>query len=357
MAYLQQRKAGTSVQAKRSANVVDQLKTYLAQDNVKARFNEILGKNAPQYMASIANVVAGNKALQNCSATSIMSAAFVAATYNLPIDSNLGFAAIVPYNHRAKVGSEWVDVSEAQFQMMYKGFVQLAIRSGQYLDMNCSAVYADEIKSYNPITGECSFVEDFNACTDRRNGKDDKIVGYYAWFRLNTGFRKGIYMTVDEIRAHGAKYSMSYKADLRKGEAKSLWSTNFDAMAKKTMIKTLLSKWGILSIQTMSIQSAITNDQKVYDDAGNGDYLDNKPDEEGFIDTTDAADATPENPKPAELPGMNPPEPETAANASQPKEQPAATEKADARPDAAPQGGSYDGFEYNPNGQEELPFK
>jgi len=249
-------------------SVIGQVKNYLSQDSVKARFNEVLGQKASQYMASIVNVVSASPQLQKCEAKSILSAAFVAASYDLPIDSNLGFAAIVPYGNKA------------QFQMMYKGFVQLAIRSGAYEDMNVSEIYEDELKSYNPITGEIEFVTDLSSCTQRKEGRSDKIVGYYAWFKLLTGFRKGLFMTVEECRNHAEKYSASYKQDLKKGWTSSKWSTDFDAMAKKTVLKLLLSRWGMLSID---MQRAIQDDQKVYEDE-EGTYKDNPETKEEAVD-------------------------------------------------------------------------
>ena len=246
-------------------SVIGQVKGFLSQDKVKGRFNEVLGKKANQYMASIVNTVSASAQLQQCEPQSILSAAFVAASYDLPIDSNLGFAAMVPYNdkNRGKV---------AQFQMMYKGFVQLAIRSGSYENMNVSEVYEDELETYNPITGELKLVTDFSNCKQRKEAQKDKIVGYYAWFKLLTGFRKELYMTVDECRNHALQYSSSYKTDIKKGWTTSKWSTDFDSMSKKTVLKLLLSKWGILSVD---MQRAIQDDQKVYA-TEDGEYTDNQ---------------------------------------------------------------------------------
>ena len=257
--------------------VLGQVKNYLSQENVKKRFHEVLGKKAPQFMTSITNAVGSNAALQKCEANSILSSALVAATYDLPIDSNLGFSALVPYWDSS------TKTFKAQFQMMYKGFVQLAIRSGLYADMNVSEVYEDELLSYNPIMGLVEFVADFSKCTQRKEGKTDKIVGYYAWFKLLTGFGKGLYMTVDECKNHAAQYSTSYKKDLEKNSSKSKWSTDFDAMAKKTVLKLLLSRWGVLSVD---MQRAIVDDQKIFDENGNESYLDNpeKQESEEIID-------------------------------------------------------------------------
>lgn len=264
-------------QKKENISVVSQLKGFISQDTVKKKFTEVLGQKAPQFMASITNVVAGSDQLKKCNANTIMSAAFVAATYDLPIDSNLGFAAIVPYNN-SKYNPQTKQFDkhmEAQFQMMYKGFIQLAIRSGYYEKMNCSVVYNDELVSYNPITGEVDFVTDFSQCKQRMNGKSEDIAGYYAWFKLLTGFRKELFMTRAEVENHAKKYSTAYRSDLNNNKRGSKWTTDFDAMALKTVIKLLLSKWGILSVD---MQRAITDDQKTFDESGNEDYGDNKPD-------------------------------------------------------------------------------
>lgn len=257
--------------------VVDQVKSAISSDKVKKKFAEVLGKKAPQFLASVTNTVIGSAQLQKCDATSIMGAAFVAATYDLPIDSNLGFAAIVPYNN-----SKWNPQTrqydkhmEAQFQIMYKGFIQLAIRSGYYKRMNYAVVYEDELKSYNPITGEIEFVEDFSQCTLRAQGVEETVAGYYARFELTTGYVQELFMSRQAVDNHARKYSQAYRYDIKEGKKSSKWSTDFQSMALKTVIKLLLSKWGILSVD---MQRAIQDDQKVYDESGNGDYSDNQPD-------------------------------------------------------------------------------
>ena len=261
----------------KTPSVVTLVKTTLDQDSVKNRFNNVLEKKAPQFMASIVNAVAGSPKLKKCDPNSIISAAFVAASLDLPIDSNLGFAALVPYDRKFKdpKTGELRKATLAQFQVMYKGFVQLAIRSGEYEKMNCSEVYEDELVFYNPIKGECELVTEFSNCKQRMNGETDKIIGYYAWFQLRSGFTKELYMSKSEVLNHAKKYSQSYRYDLNEGKTSSKWSTDFDAMAKKTVIKLLLSKWGILSID---MQRAIIDDQKTFDDSGAGDYGDNQPD-------------------------------------------------------------------------------
>lgn len=243
----------------KNSPVLAQIKAFTNQKDIKERFQRALGQKAPQFMTSLVNAVAASTQLQEVNPNSIMAAAFVAASFDLPIDSNLGFAAIVPYGDKA------------QFQMMYKGFIQLAIRSGYYEKMNYSSIYEDELKSYNPITGEIEFVSDFSQCQQRNAGEEDKIIGYYAWFRLKTGFISELYMSREDVENHARKYSKAYQYDIRKKKSSSKWSTDFDAMAKKTVIKLLLSRWGILSID---MQKAITDDQKVFDEAGSESYGD-----------------------------------------------------------------------------------
>lgn len=264
-------------QVQKPISVAVQVKGILSQDNVKKKFGEVLGQKAPQFIASITNVVAGSAQLKKCDANSIIGAAFVAATYDLPIDSNLGFAAIVPYNNSKynPQTRQWEKHMEAQFQIMYKGFIQLAIRSGYYEKMNYAVVYEDELVSYNPITGEIEFVKDFSECTQRDAGEEEKVVGYYARFKLRTGYSQELFMSRKAVENHAKKYSQSYRTDLKENKQKSKWTTDFEAMALKTVIKLLLSKWGILSVD---MQRAIQDDQKTFDGEGNGSYGDNKPD-------------------------------------------------------------------------------
>lgn len=273
------------------------VKEIISRDTVKRKFADILGQKSPQFLASLTNVVSGSAQLKKAEPNSIVAAAFVAATYDLPIDSNLGFAAIVPYNNSRKnlQTGQYEDHMEAQFQMMYKGFIQLAIRSGYYEKMNYAVVYEDELVSYNPITGEIVFVDDFSRCSQRDEGQEDKVAGYYAWFRLKTGYSQELYMSKKAVDNHAKKYSQSYRSDIKKNKKNSKWSTDFEAMALKTVIKLLLSKWGILSVD---MQRAITDDQKTFDEVGSGGYGDNKPDlveaADPFMQNDEALSAEPE---------------------------------------------------------------
>lgn len=231
---------------------VPQLKSMLSNESVKLRFKEILGQKAPGFISSILSVTNSNTLLQKAEPQSIMNAAVIAATLDLPINGSLGFAYIVPYK------------DQAQFQIGYKGLVQLAMRSGQYKTINVAEVYEGEIKSENRFTGEYEFGEKTS----------DKVVGYMAYFRLTNGFEKYMYMTREEAERHGKKYSQTFKRGI------GLWATDFDAMAKKTVLKMLLSKFGILSIE---MQRGIQFDQSiVHGDINNieeatAEYVDNEP--------------------------------------------------------------------------------
>lgn len=220
------------------------LKEMLARVDIKARFNEILGQKAPAFISSIISSYQGNKALQDCEPGSIIAAASIAASLDLPLSGSLGFAALVPYG------------GQAQFQIMKAGWIQLGQRTGLYKTMSATEVYDGQLVSENSITGEY----DFNA----KAKTSDKVVGYVFYFRLVSGFEKYTYMTVSDVEAHGKKYSKSYE------NPKGLWKQNFQAMALKTVIKKGL-KWGPLSTELMR---ALDVDQATIKEDGKLEYID-----------------------------------------------------------------------------------
>lgn len=254
------------IQTQKNNTKVAGIKQLLDMDVYKKRINEIMGKKAAPFMASIVNV-SNLPGLKEADPNSIISSAIVAATLDLPIDQNLGFAYIVPYN--TKEGNSYV--KKAQFQMGYRGYIQLAMRTGQYKTINAIEIYKGEIKRVNRLTGEIEFNEDEDLI-DR-----DTVVGYMAYFKLLNGFEKTLYMTKEEMEKHAKKYSQSYSSQKKWVVDSSLWSTDFDGMAIKTVIKRLLSKYGILSVE---MQNAITNDQAVMNNEGNPEYIDNQVREE-----------------------------------------------------------------------------
>ena len=195
-------------------------KSLFSQENVRKKFEELLGKRAPQFIASVLQITASNDLLAKADPHSVLNAAAMAATLDLPLNASLGFAYIIPYNDR-KAGK-----CLAQFQIGYKGFIQLAQRSGQFKTIASTPIYEGQIVEMNPLTG---FKFDFALKTS------DKVVGYAAFFSLVTGFEKTFYMSVDDVKKHAGKYSQSFK------NGYGVWKDNFDEMACKTVTKLLLA--------------------------------------------------------------------------------------------------------------------
>jgi len=221
-----------------------QLKDLVNADYTKKRFAEVMGEKSAAFLASIMNATRTNPALADADPKSVLSSAMVAATLDLPIDGSLGFAAIVPYRNKGR--------AVAQFQIMTKGFVQLALRTGQYAAINVGPVYADEYHGSNIITGDVDIRQVPGGF--RSQFDDSQIVGYVCYFRLLNGYECTRYWTTEEVMAHGKRYSKSFENEY------GLWRTNFDAMARKTVLKNTLSKWGILST---TMQMALKTDQAV----------------------------------------------------------------------------------------------
>lgn len=220
------------------------LQSMVTSAGIRERFNDVLGKKAPAFISSLISVANNSDMLAKADPTTVITAGIMAATLDLPINQNLGFAYIVPFYNGKK------RITEAQFQMGYKGYVQLAMRTGQYKTINASEIYEGEIKSRNRLTGEFELGE----------RTSDKVVGYIAYFRLVNGFEKYLYMTKEEVEAHAKKYSQTYKKDF------GLWITDFDSMAIKTVLKRLLSKYGILSVEMHNMATALSNDGAVIRD-------------------------------------------------------------------------------------------
>lgn len=223
------------------------LKQYVSDDKIRQKFTEILGEKSKGFLASVMQV-ANSPMLKNADPATVINAAMMAATLDLPINNNLGFAYIVPFNNR-KAGT-----TEAQFQLGYKGFIQLAQRSGQFSRIAATPVYQGQIVSENPLLG---YEFDWSV---KPQGNP---IGYVAFFKLLNGFTADLYMTVDEVNRHASKYSQTYKRGF------GVWKDNFDAMALKTVLKLLLSKQAPLSIE---MQSAVLADQAVVRDVENNDF-------------------------------------------------------------------------------------
>lgn len=237
------------------------LKSLFATDAIRRQMKSLLGEKAGHFMMAIVGVVEGTPQLQSCDPQSIINSAIASATLDLPIEKNLGYAYIVPYKDKA------------QFQMGYKGYIQLALRSGQYKYINSVEIKEGELESYNLLTGEFNFkfIENINQRLEA------KTIGYASYIEFTNGFRNTLYMTKEQVDNHAKEYSQSYAYDLKKGYKNSNWSTNFDSMALKTVLKLNLSKFGVLSV---SVQKALQIDgssiTEIKDDGTiNAEYIDN----------------------------------------------------------------------------------
>lgn len=241
-------------------------KSLFAQENVKQKFTELLGKKAQGFITSVLQIVSQNAMLANAEPNSVFQAAATAATLDLPLNNNLGFAWIVPYNNKIKGTNGKPDTWQvvAQFQVGAKGFKQLAFRTGQFRKLNETDVRQGEIKKYDRLTGDI----EFQWIDDQAARLITPIIGYASYFELLNGFSKTLYKTVEELRHHGLKYSQTYK------KGYGLWKDDFDGMARKTITKLNLSKDAPLSIE---MQRAIITDQAVINDAETEDitYVDN----------------------------------------------------------------------------------
>lgn len=232
------------------------IKALFAKDEVKSKFQEILGKRSAAFITSVLQIASQNEALSKCDPVSIYQCAAVAATLDLPLNPNLGFAYIIGYKSKQKDGT-WKDV--AQFQIGYKGFIQLAQRSGQFKTIGAAPIFEGQLIEQNPLTG---FRFDFT------QKKSDNVIGYAAHFSLLNGFEKTLYMTVEELKKHGGRFSQTFK------KGYGLWKDDFESMAQKTVIKLLLSKFAPLSVE---MQRAVITDQALVNDADTEDvtYVDN----------------------------------------------------------------------------------
>lgn len=246
------------------------INSLMSNQAVKARFEDILGKKAAGFMSSVISV-AKSPSLVGADPNTVTAAALIAATLDLPVNPNLGFAYIVPYNNKGKDG---ITRKEAQFQMGWRGFYQLALNSGIYEKITANEVYEGELVVKNRFTEEFEFAE----------AKSDKVVGYLAYYKTKSGMEKYYYMSREDVERHAKKYSQSYRNDKYNS---SQWSQNFDAMAKKTVLKLLLSKYGKLSIEMQMAQKfdqAVVHTDTAPEDINfeevEPEYIDNQSDDQ-----------------------------------------------------------------------------
>lgn len=268
---------------------VDVLKSILNAPSVVEQFQNALAKNAPTFIASVIDLYNGDNKLQLCEPKQVVMEALKAAVLHLPINKSLGFAYIIPFQNSKKDDKgNWIKVYEPVFQMGYKGFIQLAMRTGQYRTLNADVVYEGELRKVNKLTGEIAFDGE---------KKSDKVIGYFCYFELMNGFSKTLYMTVEQMAAHAKRYSKGLKAETTVERLLNLanlpvlpdsktvgWMGNFHGMGIKTVIRNLLGKYGYLSVE---MQQAIADDAD-----GDTESRDSLVHENGNAQVFDATDVS-----------------------------------------------------------------
>lgn len=233
-------------------------------DGYKRMINQTLGdpKKAARFVTAITSAVATNPALQNCDAATIVSAGLLGETLNLSPSPQLGQYYLVPYEDK-KNGR-----ITAQFQIGYRGMLQLAQRSGEYKRINAMPIKEGELIHYDPFNDEIEL-----QYIDDESVRDSlPTIGYYAMFEYRNGFKKILYWSKEKMQKHAQTYSKAYAGDVRRGTAYTFWAKDFDAMAIKTMLRQLISKWGIMSLE---MQKAYEADGGVISANGDIDYVDN----------------------------------------------------------------------------------
>lgn len=287
------------------------LSVYLQNDAVKKQINQVVGgKNGTRFISSIVSAVQSTPALQECTSPSIVNAALLGEALNLSPSPQLGQFYMVPFDNKKK------GCKEAQFQLGYKGYIQLAIRSGYYKKLNVLAIKEGELVRYDPLDEEV----EVNLIDDDILREEAPTMGYFAMFEYENGFRKTLYWSKKKMLAHAEKYSFAF---YKNGGAKSLelleqgkipekdmwkyssfWFKDFDGMALKTMLRQLISKWGIMSID---LQNAIDKDMAVIHEDGKTDYVDEvKAEDDGVVSDQELQDVQEDQPA---APGTQQPDP------------------------------------------------
>lgn len=288
---------------------------FLSQDNVKKQLNQAVGKNSMRFVSAVVSAVTNTPALQECTNQSILSAALLGESLNLSPSPQLGQYYLVPYGNKKTVlnqetgKEEKITVKEAQFQMGYKGYIQLAIRSGQYKKLNVLAIKEGELIRFDPLTEEI----EVRLIEDEEQRENAKTTGYYAMFEYTNGFKKAIYWSKRKMLAHADRYSQAFSRDAKevtvRGEKKtkvsfadfeagnypkgdewmysSFWYKDFDGMAYKTMLRQLISKWGVMSIDMITAMDA---DMSVLHGDGTKEYVDNQQEGVVFADAEEVTD-------------------------------------------------------------------
>ena len=252
-------------EAKNKLNAIP-FASFMGNETIKRRIANTIGSDRGQrFITGIISAVNNNSTLAECTNDSIYSGALLGESLNLSPSPQLGHYYLVPFNDKEKG-------KVAQFQLGYKGYLQLAIRSGYYTKINVLAIKEGELIKYDPLNEEI----EVKLIENELERETSKTIGYYAMFEYKNGFKKSMYWSIEKMRAHALQYSQGYKKDIEKKTSYTFWSKDFDGMAYKTMLRQLISKWGIMSIE---LQNAVEKDMGVIHDDGTVDYVDNKPEE------------------------------------------------------------------------------
>lgn len=247
--------------------------SYLNSSAMQEYLHDVIGNNKDKFITNLVSVTNQNKSLQECTNMSLVSGALVATTLNLSLNSAFGYAYLVPFKNKKNA------TTEAQFQIGYKGYIQLALRTGEYQRINAVPIYKSQFVSWNALTEDLK-LNSFD------NFEDDELVGYVAYFKLNNGFEKTMFWSHDKMLTHADTYSQAFKADIAEKiknnkipqtdmwRYSSFWYKDFDSMALKTMLRQILSKYGIMSDE---MQKAYEYDQSVIVD-NKPNYIDNQRD-------------------------------------------------------------------------------
>jgi len=246
----------------------NKLQLFIRSDAAQQSIEKTIGSRGQDFTSSLLSVVNNNAMLQNCEPGEVIKAALKAASMRLPIDPNLGFAYIIPYKNGKASKAAGHDVYDVQFQIGYKGFIQLALRSGEIAKLNVREVKEGEFTGEDFVSGDPTF----QMITDPKERAKAPVAGYLAYMKLGTGFEKVLYMTNEDLRDHARKYSQTFKLGYGK------WVDDFGPMAKKTVLKLLISRWAPQS--TEQLQKAMRIDQAALKGEDDYRYVDNDPSDE-----------------------------------------------------------------------------
>lgn len=241
---------------------IDLMKSVINAPSVQEQFQNALGEHKDAFVASLIDLFTGDKQLQTCKPALVIAEALRAATLRLPLNKALGFAYIIVFNNSVKnADGSWSKVPTPTFVPGYKGYIQLAMRTGQYRTINADFIYEGEMRKVSKLTGEIALDGE---------KKSDKIIGYFCYFELLNGFNKTLFVSVEEMAQYALRYSPSFKGDKKQSadaliklaqanqpSSKVGWEGNFNDMALKTVIRRLLSKYGYLSVE---MQNALSKD-------------------------------------------------------------------------------------------------